>query len=95
MAKGKKTGGRVAGVSRNKDTLPIREVFDKFQYDPAIEIMKLIRSGTLEPEVALNAHLKLMKYVYRELTSLSINLDEQMIEQVKSYEEYLKSLNKE
>jgi hypothetical protein len=91
MAKGKKTGGRQVG-SRNKNTLPILEVFEKFQYDPAVEAIKLLMSGKVEPEAALHAHIKLLKFKYRELTSINLQLDDETVDKMKSYEDYIRSL---
>lgn len=65
MALGKKTGGRVAGTP-NKNHLQIVELFEELDYEPAVEAIKILKSGALEPEVAINSHLKLMKFKYAE-----------------------------
>lgn len=65
MALGKKTGGRVAGTP-NKDNLQIVDLFDELEYEPAREVIKILKSGVLDPEVAINAHLKMMKFVHAE-----------------------------
>lgn len=75
MAKGKKTGGRVAGTP-NKDVLPILAIFEELEYEPAVEAIKVLKSGALDPDVAINAHLKMMKFKYAERKAVDVTVDD-------------------
>jgi hypothetical protein len=87
---GTRKGGRQKGTP-NKDSLAILAIFEELDYCPAVEAVKLIKSGTLEPEVAMNAHLKLMKFKFPERKAVEHKLDDKT---TKSIEETIMELNK-
>lgn len=83
--------GRPKGLE-DKRTSGLLEIWDELNYCPGREVIKLLKSGTLAPEVAINAHLKLMKFKFPELKAVEHSVSDETFEKALSYEEYLKTL---
>ncbi len=89
----KKVGGRKKGTP-DKRTLALQELWDQFNYDPAVALNKLLPQ--LEPEVQANVHLKLMPYKYCVKRSVEISgPNGQPIQQESSFDEEAKLLLEE
>lgn len=55
--------GRKPGTP-NKKTEILLDIFEKHSYCPADKAVELLASGKIDPEIELNAHLKLMEFKF-------------------------------
>lgn len=97
--KGKKTGGRIAGVP-NKKTFHIESMLEDHNFDPLLKIIETFPK--LLPEQQVQACLKLMKFIYpeRKAVEASVSVDPAILEALelvkdKSEDELLAIVNKQ
>ena len=68
-------GGRPKG-SKNKFKINAVEVFQKKNYNPLIELIKLAKKDNLTDRLRMEANAELCQYLYPKLKSVEITADE-------------------
>jgi hypothetical protein len=80
-------------VNRDHDALGLPEY--QFKMVGKGEDAEMMEELTISPELQVSAAKAALKYLAPELKAIEHAVSDETVEKIKSYEEYLKSLNKE
>lgn len=98
--KGTRYGGRAKGTP-NRDTQKVIEIIEREKCDPIeflcwvvnANVAKLKEAPELEQRIA--AAKELASYIYPKRKAIEHSVEDETIGKILSYEEYIRSLNKE